>query len=71
MIDMLFDQHQQYFFILHGYINILIIQIYLILFSPVYVIIYYDVRKPMIVMFSVSSHYDCFCERYYHLSLSL
>ncbi len=31
---MAFDQHQQYFLIIYGYMNIMIIQRYLILFFP-------------------------------------
>ncbi len=45
----------------YDYMNFMIIQRCLIFF-PVYIISYYDVRKPIIVMFSVFlffGHYDC------------
>ncbi len=46
-------------FLMHyGYMN-MIIQRYLILFSPVYIISYYDVRKPIIFMFSVIMIVHC------------
>ncbi len=43
----------------YDYMNFMIIQRYLIFFFPVYIISYYDVRKPIIVMFSFFFHYDC------------
>ncbi len=41
---------------MHDYMNIMIIEIFLILFFSAYIISYYDVRKPIIVVFC---HYDC------------